>query len=532
MRHILSSMFFVFLLSMVFNQETFAAEENLTSGLPVQGEIESSNTKDVYQFTTDQDGEAYITLDNTTGGYVIELYDINGNRLDYEYASRSGSKVYLNKKLPKGTYYIKITPYNWSGITSATYRLKATYAAPITRDAKTFEPNDTNETSMPIISGQIYSSDSFSSIDRDIYQFTTNQDGEAYITLDNTTGGYVIELYDINGKIDWIMNMLHVLEVKVYLNKKLPKGTYYIKITPYNWSGITSATYKLKVIYAAPITRDAKTFEPNDTNETSMPIISGQIYSSDSFSSIDRDIYQFTTNQDGEAYITLDNTTGGYVIELYDINGNRLDYEYASRSGRESHISKQLKKGTYYIQITPYNWNGITSAKYRLRLNFKDKTPTVNTVADNSTVITGKAESKATVYATVGSKQIGKATAINGAYTIKIAKQKAGTSISVYTIDAAQNKSGSKTVVVIDKTPPTAPTVNKITSKSVKVTGKGEKGATIYLYNGSKKIGQGTVDSQGNFKVEIKVQNKGAALKVYALDKSGNKSTITTIKVS
>ena len=132
----------------------------------------------------------------------------------------------------------------------------------------------------------------------------------------------------------------------------------------------------------------------------------------------------------------------------------------------------------------------------------------------------------------VGTKRIGKATAKNGAYTIKITKQKAGTSISVYAVDTAGNKSGSKTVKVIDKTAPVVPTVNKITSKTVTATGKGEKGATIYIYNGSKKIGQGIVDNRGNYKVKIKAQKKGSTLKVYAQDKSGNKSKSRTVKVS
>ncbi|TWT01125.1 Ig-like domain-containing protein [Planomicrobium sp. CPCC 101079] len=159
-------------------------------------------------------------------------------------------------------------------------------------------------------------------------------------------------------------------------------------------------------------------------------------------------------------------------------------------------------------------------------------TPTVNTVSDKSTGVTGKAETNATVYIKIGTKQIGKAAAKSGAYSIKIPKQKAGTSISVYAVDAAKNKSASKTVKVLDKTAPAIPTVNKVTSKTAAVAGKGEKGATLYVYNGSKKIGQGTVDGRGAFKVKIKVQKKGSTLKIYAKDKSGNKSKSRAVKVS
>lgn len=158
--------------------------------------------------------------------------------------------------------------------------------------------------------------------------------------------------------------------------------------------------------------------------------------------------------------------------------------------------------------------------------------PVVNTVSDKSTVITGKAEKNAMVYAKVGSKEIGRATALNGAYSINISKQKAGTTIAVYAVDRSGNQSASKTVKVIDKTAPAAPTVNKISSKTSIVTGKGEKGALIFIYNGKNKIGQGSVDSNGNYKVKIKVQKKGSALTIYAQDKAGNKSSSKTLKVS
>jgi hypothetical protein len=52
------------------------------------------------------------------------------------------------------------------------------------------------------------------------------------------------------------------------------------------------------------------------------------------------------------------------------------------------------------------------------------------------------------------------------------------------------------------------------------------------MYNGSKKIGQGVVDSRGNYKVKIKAQKKGSTIAVYAQDKSGNKSKSKTVKVS
>ncbi|EGA90857.1 modifier protein of major autolysin LytC [Planococcus donghaensis MPA1U2] len=158
-------------------------------------------------------------------------------------------------------------------------------------------------------------------------------------------------------------------------------------------------------------------------------------------------------------------------------------------------------------------------------------TPSVNAVGDNATIVSGKVETGAKVYAYVGSKKLGEATSKNGAYSIKIAKQKAGTVITVYAIDLAKNKSAIRTTKVVDKTAPSVPTVNNVTSKSTTVSGKGEKAATVLIYNGKKKVGQGTVDSKGNFKVKISAQKKGSSLNIQLQDKAGNKSGSKIVKV-
>ncbi|PGZ95757.1 hypothetical protein COE51_19445, partial [Bacillus pseudomycoides] len=109
---------------------------------------------------------------------------------------------------------------------------------------------------------------------------------------------------------------------------------------PYGWSGITNATYRVKATYASTINRDASTFEPNDTIETAMPITSAKSYNSSSYSNIDKDVYQFKTGKDGNIDITLDNTTGGYSMYLYDINGKQLGGDYYSSRGNTIKINR------------------------------------------------------------------------------------------------------------------------------------------------------------------------------------------------
>ncbi|MEH7097801.1 hypothetical protein V7077_23965, partial [Neobacillus vireti] len=166
-----------------------ASITTLSSGVAVNGAL-TLNGLNAYQFTTNKDGEAYIALDQTTGGFRMSLYDANGNYINDRVSYTAGDDTFLYLKLKQGTYNVKISSYNWNGISNATYRLKATFPGIITRDPVTFEPNDTIETAMSMISGKTYTSESSSIIDQDLYQFTTNKDGEAYIALDQTTGGF------------------------------------------------------------------------------------------------------------------------------------------------------------------------------------------------------------------------------------------------------------------------------------------------------------------------------------------------------
>ncbi|MFE4351657.1 Ig-like domain-containing protein [Peribacillus butanolivorans] len=218
---------------------------------------------------------------------------------------------------------------------------------------------------------------------------------------------------------------------------------------------------------------------------------------------------------------------------VYAMVGNKKIGEARAKNGDYSIKIAKQKAGT---SILVYAIDAAGNKSSSKSVKVIDKTApsitSVNTVYDYSISIAGKAETNANVYAVVGTKTIGEATSKSGSYTMKISKQKAGTSIVIYAKDASGNKSSSRAVKVIDKTAPPVPTVNKITSKTVTVTGKSEKGASIYIYNGSKKIGQGVVDSRGNYKVKIKAQKKGSTIKVYAQDKSGNKSKSKTTKVS
>lgn len=189
------------------------------------------------------------------------------------------------------------------------------------------------------------------------------------------------------------------------------------------------------------------------------------------------------------------------------------------------------KEGNYTLVVKDIVGN-TTTVRFTIDKT-KPGVPTLNNVTDQMTSITGKAQPNSVVNLYINSKYSKSVTSTStGIYTVKVTKQRSGTKINVNVVDKAQNISGfSRTVIVSDKTAPSKPIVNKVTYKSIYVTGKAERGATVYVYNGKTYLNKAIVSSKGNFSVKIKPQKRNSTLKVYVVDKASNKSGNTYAKV-
>ena len=207
----------------------------------------------------------------------------------------------------------------------------------------------------------------------------------------------------------------------------------------------------------------------------------------------------------------------------------------ANSKGAYSITIKKQKAGTK-LSITATDKAGNTSKAKTVTV--ADKTapsaPTVSgTIGDNSTKVTGKAEANASIEIKDGKKKIasGKADS-KGAYSIKIGKQKAGTKLSITAKDKAGNISKAKTVTVADKTAPSAPKVNNVTTATTKVKGSTEANATVTIKVNNKVLATGKADKKGSYSITIKKQKEKTVLAVTATDKAGNISKVTEKKVA
>ncbi|MGF6953490.1 hypothetical protein QF028_005995 [Neobacillus sp. B4I6] len=119
----------------------------------------------------------------------------------------------------------------------------------------------------------------------------------------------------------------------------------------------------------------------------------------------------------------------------------------------------------------------------------------------------------------------------NGNFSITIEKLKADTEVLVNAIDKSGNISEATIVTVVDRTPPSEPSVNPVTNKAAEITGKTEAGAIVNAVIGSKPY-RATADLNGIFKIIIPVQISGTAISVTSTDLAQNQSQSKKVVVT
>lgn len=162
----------------------------------------------------------------------------------------------------------------------------------------------------------------------------------------------------------------------------------------------------------------------------------------------------------------------------------------------------------------------------------KDSTPPAaagNLVQLSATVLTGTGEAGTTVTVknaagdTIGTGQV----ALNGTFEITLNPAQAnGQALGVTLTDAAGNGSPVASLNAIDITPPAALTDVKVSNDGLTVTGKGEAGATVRVFNAAnQQLGTATVSDAGTFTLTLNpAQTSGEALTATQTDAGNNVS--------
>ncbi|WP_333855474.1 Ig-like domain-containing protein, partial [Leclercia sp.] len=170
--------------------------------------------------------------------------------------------------------------------------------------------------------------------------------------------------------------------------------------------------------------------------------------------------------------------------------------------------------------------------------------PTGLAITPEGTVVTGNAEAGSTVTIRDGDDVIGRGVAgPDGSFEIILTTPRLnGQELAVTATDAAGNTGPEGSVTAPDVIPPQAPVITsvvddvegitgvvrdgQITNDTRPViTGTGEPGATIHIFNGEAEVGSAVVDQDGNWSAEVQLSNDGGyVLTAQAVDGNDNRS--------
>ncbi|WP_176547418.1 S8 family serine peptidase [Bacillus sp. AFS053548] len=158
-------------------------------------------------------------------------------------------------------------------------------------------------------------------------------------------------------------------------------------------------------------------------------------------------------------------------------------------------------------------------------------TPTIDVIDDNDTTITGKANANVNIVVKNNNNVVASGkTDATGNYSIEIKPQAADRVLTVSANNATGNQSEPASIVVLDRTAPNAPIVNKVTKKDQKITGTTEANATVSIKI-KNEVTEVKADQKGYFSLDIPHRDygefTGTVISVTAKDAAGNVSETT-----
>lgn len=329
-------------------------------------------------------------------------------------------------------------------------------------------------------------------------------------------------------------------------------GNPYISGTIINQEG----SYSLKVIDDAG----------NESNvwfniDTTAPIVTGFVEGINTYREVRPIFTDRMATLNGKVIYSGIRVTqeGEYDLEVIDRAGNKTIIHFSidrtapvvtgleNKQHTNQSIVIQYNEGTATLNGKRIlnNWSVKNSGNYTLRVTDQagnttvltftiDKVapskPSISTLTNKSTKVTGKAEKGSTVSITYNGRTYTTNASTAGTYSYSLKTTKAGATVTVRAKDAAGNLSTTASSKVLNTFATFA--VNTIKSSTSSVTGKGNKGATVKAYVGSKAISKAAkVDSKGNYKLTIPRQKAGVTVTV-KMTQTGYQELKKTTKVA
>lgn len=501
----------------------------------------SGNEKKTYSFTVKKAGKVTVNITSYNSTLKFGLYTSDDKPIKslsnfYDATKTNAEKAVVSVYLEPGTYTIKMSnPYSY---TEGEYILTGYSFKVIYQDSKTTEQESNNniETAQVLPLGENYTVGQISWNDaRDYYKVVVKKSGYLSFKLLSYISGLEVRLVN---KDDRLINQSSVSFSASESNSEITNGgefveagTYYLKVgNPFYLE--SEGIYKLQA-NIKPANNNEK--EPNNSFERASALANNKVPMTGLISWNDPvDYYKINVPKKTFVSIKMWSYFSDLHVELYDKNLNKIDSEsYFSIRGEGTASDVEsfdytLNKGVYYLKFYSGNYFGKYAVSAQMKINPVLK---IKSIDDRLKKITGKTEGNSKVRIYVNNKFIKTIQANKqGNYSYVYKKLKANHKVKV----SVKNKYGistSKTIKVLDKTPPKKPSVKTVTTKTTKPTGKVEAYSTVRVYKGKTLIGKATANKKGEYSVKINRQKRGTVLTIYAEDKAKNKSESVEIKV-
>ncbi|WP_214844291.1 Ig-like domain-containing protein [Exiguobacterium sp. s150] len=206
----------------------------------------------------------------------------------------------------------------------------------------------------------------------------------------------------------------------------------------------------------------------------------------------------------------------------------RFNEGTATLNGKAFRTNTQVSaSGTYALRVTDAAGN-YSSISFTIDKVGPTK-PTILTLTNKSTRVTGKTEAGATVLVTYDGRTYTTKASSTGVYAYNVKTTKAGATVAVRARDAAGNASSLTSTKVLNTFP--SFTINAVKSTQTAVTGKGNRNATVQAFVGTKAISKPVkVDAKGNYRLTIPKQKTGTVITV-SMTQTGYEGMKKTSKV-
>lgn len=218
------------------------------------------------------------------------------------------------------------------------------------------------------------------------------------------------------------------------------------------------------------------------------------------------------------------------AIDVFDAVGKKVGTNRADKDGKFAVVLYRYPVANETLKVVAKDaFGGTKTSTLKVKDLVAPTKPTVSTLTHKSTYVSGKAETGATVYITYNGRTYTTKASSAGSYRYNVKTTKPGATVSVRAKDAAGNTSSTASVKVLNTF--RTFTVNSVKSTATTMTGKGNKGASVQAYVGTKLISKtAKVDSKGNYKLTMSRQKPGVVVTV-KMTQSGYQEVKKTIRV-